>query len=194
MNFYLYEVFEEMKRIVVTGCKPMELSLFSEEDPRIEFIKKALEKRIIGLIEEGLEWVMISGQMGVEMWAAEVVLDLKEEYDIQIAMMPPFENMQGRWPEPLQMKYEALTFSVDFYQPIYNGDYKGPFQFKGRDQFLIEKTDGCLILMDEDNPGSVSYFLEAAKGAPGYPILTITPNDLDDVIEEIRMSDPDYWN
>lgn len=183
-----------MKKITVTGLKPMELSIFGEDDKRIEFIKTALKKRLIGLIEEGLEWVMISGQMGVEIWTAEVVLDLKEEYDIQIAMLPPFENMQSRWPEPLQMKYEELEFSVDFYQPIYNGDYKGPFQFKARDQFLIEKTDGCLMLLDEDYPGSAGYFLEAAKKEDNYPIYYITPSDLDDVIEEIRMTDPDYWN
>ena len=26
-----------------------------------------------------------------------------------------------------------------------------------------------------------------------YPIFTITPADLDDAVEEIRMSDPNYW-
>lgn len=183
-----------MKRITVSGLKPMELSIFGEDDKRIEFIKMALKKRLINLIEEGLEWVLISGQMGVEMWTAEVVLDLKEDYDIKIAMFPPFENMQSRWPEPLQMKYAELQMTVDFFQPIYNSDYKGPYQFKARDNFLIDKSDGCLMLMDEEYPGSAGYFLDAAKEADDYPIYYITPNDLDDVIEEIRMTDPEYWN
>ncbi len=95
-----------MKILVVTGCKPMELNIFSEEDSRIEFVKKAIEKRLIGFIEEGLEWVLISGQMGVEIWTAEVVLDLKETYDIHIGVIPPFENQESRWPEPLQHKYQ----------------------------------------------------------------------------------------
>lgn len=57
-----------MKILTVTGYKPMELNIFKEGDPRIAFIKAAIEKRLIYFIEEGLEWVLISGQMGVELW------------------------------------------------------------------------------------------------------------------------------
>jgi len=152
-----------MKILTVTGCKPMELSIFSEEDPRIEFVKKAIEKRLIGFIEEGLEWVLISGQMGVEIWTAEVVLDLKEKYDINIGIIPQFENQEIRWPEPLQHKYQELMFTADFFQPIYNGDYKGPYQFRARDMWLVDKSDGAIMLMDEEYPGSAGYFHEAAK-------------------------------
>lgn len=180
-----------MKRLVVSGCKPMEINIFNEADERIEYIKSALKKRIIGFIEEGLEWVIISGQMGVEIWTAEVVLDLKEEYDIKIGMFPPFENQHRRWPEPLQEKYENLTFTVDFHQPIYKGDYKGPYQFKAKDKWLIEKTDGSLLLMDEEYPGSTGYFYEAAKEAENYPIYFITPFDLQEIVEEIQMTDPE---
>lgn len=183
-----------MKILTVTGCKPMELSIFSEEDPRIEFIKKAIEKRLIGFIEEGLEWVLISGQMGVEMWTAEVVLDLKETYDIQVGVIPPFENQENRWPESLQQKYQELMFTADFFQPIYNDEYKGAYQFKARDLWLIDKSDGALLLMDEEYPGSVGYFYETAKEAENYPTYFITPFDIEEVVEEIQMTDPKYWS
>lgn len=183
-----------MKVLTVTGCKPMELSIFTEEDPRIEFIKRAIEKRLISFIEEGLEWVLVSGQMGVEIWTAEVVLDLKETYDIQVGVIPPFENQEARWPESLQHKYQELMFTADFFQPIYNEGYKGPYQFRARDMWLIDKSDGALLLMDEEHPGSVGYFHETAKGTEDYPIYLITPFDIEEVVEEIRMMDPDYWN
>src|SRR5699024_9723100 len=122
-----------------------------------------------------------------EMWTAEVVLDLKEAYDIKIGMIPPFENQHSRWPEPLQHKYEELLFTVDFSKPIYNGDYKGPHQFRARDKWLMEKSDACLILMDEENPGSAGYFYDGAKMLDDYPIYFITPLDLDDVVEEMQM-------
>ena len=35
-------------------------------------------------------------------------------------------------------------------QPIYQGPYKGPYQFKARDQWLIEKSDASFLLMDEE--------------------------------------------
>ena len=182
-----------IKNLVVSGCKPMELSIFNEADHRISFVKKAIEKRLIQFIEEGLEWVLISGQMGVELWTAEVVLDLKETYDINIAMIPPFENMASRWPEALQHKYEELSFSVDFYEPIYQGDYRGPYQFRARDEWLMDKSDACLLLMDEEYLGSVEYFYKVAKARDDYPVYFITPFDIDEVLREIQMQDPKYW-
>ncbi|MBM7600381.1 putative phage-like protein YoqJ [Virgibacillus halotolerans] len=183
-----------MKILTVTGYKPMELGIFKEDDPRIAFIKAAIEKRLIGFIEEGLEWILVSGQMGVELWTVEVVMDLKENYDIQIAIMPPFENQQSRWPEPLQEKYQELTMIADFYKPIYQGDYKGAFQFKAKNMWLVDKSEASLLLMDDEHPGSNRFFHEAAQAAKDYPIYVITPDDLDDAVEELRMSDPDYWD
>lgn len=172
----------------------MELNIYNETDKRITFVKKAIERRLIHFIEEGLEWVLISGQMGVELWTAEVVLDLKEEYDIYIAMIPPFENLASRWPEALQHKYEVLSFTVDFFEPIYHTEYKGPYQFRMRDQWLIEKSDACLLLMDEEYPGSVGFFYNSAKDVNHYPVYFITPFDLDEVVREIKMEEPDFWD
>ncbi|MFD2042984.1 SLOG family protein [Ornithinibacillus salinisoli] len=183
-----------MKVLTVTGYKPTEINIFKESDPKIAFVKAAITKKLIGFIEEGLEWVLISGQMGVELWTAEVVLDLKEEYDIKIAIIPPFENQESRWPEAIQQKYQELTMVADFYQPMYQGDYKGPYQFVAKNKWLVDKSDGCLLLLDEEFPGNNRYFYEEAKNASkDYPVYLITPFDLDEIVEEIRMSDPDNW-
>lgn len=186
-----------MKTIVVTGYKPMEMGIFKQKDPKVEFVKETLRKRLLPYIDEGLEWVLVSGQMGVELWTAEVVLDMKQEYDINLGVLPPFEKQEDRWPEDLQLIYEEVTMLADFYQPIYNKGYDGPYQFKAKDQFLIEHSDGCLVLYDEDTEGSPQYFLRAAKKAQEagkYDILYITPLDLDETVEELRMADPDYWS
>lgn len=183
-----------MKIITVSGYKPLELNVFNEDDSRIQFLKKAIEKRLIQLLHEGLEWVLISGQMGIEMWTAEVVLHLKKSYDINLAIIPPFENQEKRWPEAYQQKYHQLIYAADFYQTIYKNDYKGPYQFRAKDMWLVEKSNGSLLLMDEEYPGSVRYFYKVAKEAENYPIYLITPTDVDEVVEEIQMTDPDYWN
>ncbi|MFQ3543020.1 SLOG family protein [Halobacillus rhizosphaerae] len=184
-----------MKTIVVTGYKPIEMGIFKYNDPKIVFVKAAIKKRVAAMIEEGLEWVLISGQMGVELWAAQVIMDLKEEYFIQLGVIPPFENQQERWPEEWQHAYEEVTMMADFYQPVYNKEYQGPYQFKAKDQFLVEHSQGCLVLYDEDTKGSPDFFLKAAKKlSRHYSILYITPLDLEETVEEMRMQDPDYWS
>lgn len=105
----------------------MELGIFKVDDPKITFIKEAIKKRLLSFIDEGLEWVLISGQMGVEAWAGEVVLELQETYDIMLGVIPPFENQENRWPEAIQQSYQALIMAADFHKPLYQGEYKGGF-------------------------------------------------------------------
>ncbi|WP_181348339.1 SLOG family protein [Thalassobacillus sp. CUG 92003] len=185
-----------MKKVVVTGYKPTELGIYNADDPRIFYIQATIKKRLTALIEEGLEWVLISGQMGTELWAAQVVADLRDSYDVRLAILPPFLNQEKRWPEEVQLLYEEMTMLADYYQPIYNKEYEGPFQFKRKDRFLIEHSDGCLVLYDPETPGSPEYFLNHAQhyhDKGGYPVYYVTAMDLEDTVEEIKMADPDYW-
>ena len=182
-----------MKIITVTGYKSMELGIFNESDEKIKFIKKSIENRLIALIEEGLEWVLTSGQIGVELWTAEVLVKLKKTYDVKFAIIPAFENHHSRWPDDLKMKYAELIQAADFYDAIYKGDYKAPYQFKERDLWMINKSDACLILMDPEYPESTQYFHKLAEQANDYPIMYITPSDIEDAVEEMAMLDPDYW-
>jgi len=184
-----------IKKIAVTGYKSYELGIFKENDIKVDYIKKAFKKKLIGLTEEGLEWVILSGQLGVELWTAQSVLEMQVEgHDIRLGVIPPFENQESRWSDEAKMIYEEICSAADFSQPLYKGDYKAPYQFRARDQWIIDKTDGCLLLLDEENPASVGYFeKEAQKAAKrkNYPILLITPFDLDEIIQEAQM---DKWD
>ncbi|MDC3415335.1 SLOG family protein [Aquibacillus salsiterrae] len=176
-----------MRIVTVTGYKPIEMNIYNPNDKKIAFIKAAIRKKIISLIDDGLEWVLVSGQMGVELWTVEVILDLKDEYDIKVGVVPPFEGQETRWPEHYQNVFQEISLVVDFFQCLYSGEYKGPFQFKARDKWLINKSDGCLLLIDEENPGSIRFFLEEAQAESSrseYPILTITPFDLEEIVQE----------
>ncbi len=181
-----------MKILSVTGYKPMEMNIFSEKDERIPFIQYALRQRLIDFLEEGLEWVLISGQMGVELWAAEVVLGLQEDYDVKLGVFPPFEDFTSRWPEAMQEKFEAVRFQADFYRPLYKGGYRGPFQFRARDEWFLDKCDASLILMDHDFPGSTVYYHRVAEQKRGHEVFYLTPLDLQDAVEALQMEE-DNW-
>ncbi|WP_338048359.1 DUF1273 domain-containing protein [Paraliobacillus sediminis] len=186
-----------IKRLTITGYKSFEINIFKIDDQKVVFIKKAIEKRLISLIEEGLEWVIVSGQMGVELWAAEVVMDLQDTYDVKLAIIPPFDNQESRWPEPYKEAYQQAIMQADFFELLYQSDYKGPHQFKAKNKWLLEKSQASLILVDEENPGSVKFFLEEAKkrnNQTDYAIYYITPFDLDDIVQEWLENNPDLPN
>src|SRR5699024_5509962 len=178
-----------MKVLTVTGYKSMELNLFQESDPRIKFIKGAIKKRLIPFLEEGVEWVIVSGQSGVEMWAAEVVCKLQAVSPIRLGVAAPCSNQDARWPDTLKAMYHHLLQVCDYTQPIYEDDSKGRYQFQPKNKWFVSKSDGCLILMDEELPGSNRFFYREAKRAAeagDYNIYLITPFDVEDVVNEMR--------
>lgn len=183
----------------VTGYKPHEIGVFNDKHPGLEYIKKALRKNIIQLIEnEALEWILISGQLGVELWAAEVTLELQEDFpDLKLAIITPFLEQEANWKEEKQEYYQFILAQADFVDSLTKRPYENPSQFRMKNQFLINKSNGLLILYDEDTPGSPKYILEIARKKQikdeDFRIQSITPYDILVLAEEERMEDAEYW-
>lgn len=175
------------KTLTVSGYKAHEMGIFKTKDPRIDYIKKALRKRLVERIEDGIEWIITSGQLGVETWALEVSLELKQSHDVKVGIIAPFEEQDSRWNEENKARYQTLIESVDYYDVLYKGPYKNPSQFKMRNAWYLEKCDESLLLVDDLHPGSVKYYLNAARPeaeSGKHTITYITPFDLDELIRE----------
>lgn len=178
---------------MITGYKPMELNIFNMNDKRIFFIKETIKKRLIPLIEEGIEWILISGQSGVELWAGEVVLELKTQYDIKLAVITPFLNQEHVWKEDQQTLYQSIIGQADFFQSLVQKEYEGPYQFRMKDRWFLEKSDACLMLYDQEQEGSPLYFLREAENRKGdFPIFFIQSYDLEETVREIQEDLSDF--
>jgi uncharacterized phage-like protein YoqJ len=183
-----------LKRVVVTGYKPHELGIFDDKNPGVRFIKKALENRIRALLDEGLEWIILSGQLGVETWAAEVVLDLKPEFpELKYAVLTPFLEQEKNWNEAKQEKYQRILASADFHRSLTTKPYEAPWQFIEKNKFFLRNSDGILIVYDEETDGSPKLIKKEAERYAeknDYVVMTITGDDLRVVTEEEQM---DEW-
>ncbi len=179
---------EKMKIIAVTGYKPFELGIFKQDEPALQYIKAELRKRLAALIEDGLEWVLISGQLGAEIWTAEVVFELQEEYpDLKLAVITPFYEQEERWNEQNKELYEGVLAQADFVESVTHRPYESPAQFKQKNRFFIEKTDGLLVLYDPEHEGSPKYMIKEAETYTDYPIMYIT---MDDLRAQVEAEDP----
>lgn len=180
--------------LAVTGYKPYELGIFQNNHPGIEYIKKAIKRQLIILLEEDLEWVMISGQLGVELWAAEVVFDLQIEYpELKLAVITPFFGQEENWNDANKEIYEFILSQADFVDSITKRKYENPSQFRLKNQFFINKSDGLLIVYDEEKEGSPKYMVSLAlkyAEQEEYPVYLINAFDLQAIIEEEQM---DYF-
>lgn len=98
-----------VKTVYVTGYKSFELNIFKDDAPEVHYLKQFIKHKIEQLLDEGLEWVLIQGQMGIELWTAEVVIELQRTYDsLKFAVITPFQGHTEKWNEHNQSKYANI--------------------------------------------------------------------------------------
>ncbi|WP_153730816.1 SLOG family protein [Sporosarcina obsidiansis] len=178
------------KRVVISGYKAHELGIFNDQHPGIAIIKKALTDQLLTLLEQGLEWVIVSGQLGVETWAIECVWDLQEEYPhLQYAVITPFLDQQANWNETKQELYEQIIAMADYTVSLTNKPYEAPWQFVEKNKFLLRNSDALLLVYDEENEGSPKFLKQMAAQlaeTTDYELLSVTADDLQLIAEDLQ--------
>ncbi|WP_379132409.1 SLOG family protein [Paenibacillus sp. sgz500958] len=182
-----------MKNLLVTGYRAHELGIFDNKHQGIPYIKKALSSRIVPLAEEGLEWVLTPGQYGVDLWACEVVLELKNHYPgLKLGIITAHAAPEEKWKEEKQEEYRRIVGRADYYGAVSKQPYEGSWQFRARDDLLLRKSDGMLLFYDEEAAeGSPKFFKERAMKlheATGYGLYIIHSEDIQAIAEEENMS------
>ncbi|WP_203361935.1 DUF1273 domain-containing protein [Bacillus sp. REN10] len=180
----------------VTGYKPYEIGVFKQQDPAVDYIKKAIRQQLLQLVDEGLEWVLISGQLGVECWTAEVVFELQEEQrNIKLAVLTPFLDQEKSWKEENRTYYETIISRADFVAAVSKQPYVNPQQFRNKNQLMLQKSEGLLVLYDEEKEGSPQYLYRMAKQwkeQHSYEIWQIGFYDLQLIVEEEQLNNLDW--
>lgn len=188
-----------MKNLLVTGYRAHELGIFNQKHPGIPFIKQALRAKLIPLIEEGVEWIITPGQYGVDLWACEVAVELKQQYpELKLSIISAFMNPEEKWSDDKKTYYEEIMRNVDYYGVVSKQPYAGPWQFTARDELLFRKTDHILLVYDEENgPGSPRYVKEKAlrkHQEEGYGITLIYSEDIQSIADDASDMLPTDWH
>jgi uncharacterized phage-like protein YoqJ len=177
------------------GYKASELGIFSLKHKGIEIIKKAVKKQITALMDEGLEWVIVSGQWGVELWAAEAVLELQDTYEhLRLAVITPFLEQEENWSDEKKSRYQSVIQKANYVNSVTKSKYDGPWQFKEKNKFLLRNSDGMILLYDEEQEGSPKFIKEQAlrlAQSNNYRIVSITAADLQSIADDEMQ--PDYF-
>lgn len=101
-----------MKKCAIIGQNTPK---FSETDKRCADLKSALKSEIVRLIaEEGVTHFSTGMSVGAEMFAAEIVLDLKTVYEsVTLECVIPFEAQAEKWSERLRDRYFGIIERCD---------------------------------------------------------------------------------
>jgi uncharacterized phage-like protein YoqJ len=166
-----------------TGHRPQHLPFGTNEaDPRCAALKKCLRAQIEKLIEMGVTHFISGMAIGVDMYAAEIVLDLKATYpDITLECAFPCETQAVKWPEPLRERYYNIAAECDK-ETMLQTHYTADCMLK-RNQYMVEQADIILAVWDGRPSGTgmtVRYARERHK-----PVWIINPKTLEEKCENV---------
>ncbi len=151
-----------MKSIYVSGYRSFELNIFDPKDEKLFYLKEFLKDRLIRYHEEGVEWFIINGQLGIELWTGELVNELKEDYpEIRLAVLLPYTAYGEKWNEANKGLLDRVMQEADYVNYTSNKGYESPKQLNGNQIFSIRNTDGAFLVYDTINEA-------AADGSPKY--------------------------
>ena len=170
-----------MVSVLVVGYKAFDLGIFGDKDQRLKIIKAAIRRDLIYLLENGMKWLVFTGNLGFEVWVLEVAKELQKEYNFQLATIFIFENQGENWNEVNQEKLANFK-NVDFIKYAYPS-YENPSQFRTYNQFLLESTDGAYLFYDEENETKLKYLYRMMKENEQYHIKKLTFDDLNEMAE-----------
>ncbi|EQC87516.1 DUF1273 domain-containing protein [Lactococcus cremoris] len=173
-----------MNSLLIMGYTSFDLGIFNEKDIKVSIIKKTIRRKLINFLEEGLRWVIFTGNLGFEYWALEVAKELQTDYEFQIGTIFPFETHGQNWNENNQIKLASFK-QVDFVKYAFEA-YENPGQFRQYNEFLLENTEGSFVFYDEENETKLKNMVEKMKQSSNYEVYLLNFEDLQETFEEMN--------
>lgn len=172
-----------MSSFLVAGYKNFELGIFSEKDPKLSIIKKAIRQDLIHLLDNGLDWLVFQGNLGFEYWVlTEAQALIEEGYDLALACIFPFANHGQSWSENNQLVLEKFR-QLDYVNHSFSS-YDNPSQLRQHQEFLLNNTQGAYIFYDEENETNLKYLFAAIKEREDYDYRRLDFERLNDLAQD----------
>ena len=141
-------------------------------------LKKRLHDEFTALYGQGVRRFYVGGCLGVDQWAGEVLLRLKEQpgfEDIELVIAAPFPNHDAKWDDWSRNQLHFLISHCTEHLVIGKDDR--PESFVARNQYMLSQADVLMAVYDNDRTvrnGVGQVVLSAEK--KGLPVVFIHPD------------------
>ena len=152
-------------RCCFTGHRPEKLSISESK------VKAALQKEIRLAIADGIN-VFITGMApGVDIWAAEIVLELrkKEELSLKLIAASPHPGFENRWSIEWQKRYAAVMAKADFIKEVCSHYSRGCYQI--RNEWMVDHSARVIAVWNGLPSGTKNTIMYAKR--KGVPLINI---------------------
>ena len=145
----------------------------NEMDPGCILLKETLAKQIRRLVDSGVkEWLSGMAQ-GMDLWAAEIVLDLKKKNPaLHLHCILPCEGQEREWPASEQERYHFILRQAD--EVIYvDQEYHDGCMLE-RNRYLVDHSSVLLAVYNGTHRSGTGMTVRYAKQL-GREVIVIDP-------------------
>lgn len=135
---------------------------FNEEDPRCIALKAVLTEQIKVLVKAGITQFTSGMAIGVDCWAAQIVLALREsDPTLKLHCVLPCKNQDAKWNAAAKEAYHAILERADTIQYVSQDYYSGCML--DRNRRLVDLADILLAVYDGKPAGGTAATVRYAR-------------------------------
>lgn len=137
----------------ITGHQPHRFKFkYNEHYILCVKIKKALTVEIKNLYCQGVRTFWVGGSIGVDTWAAEIMIELKKQKkyaDLRLCVALPFPKFKERFDPKQQTRLRDILRACDV--QIATSDRESEKAYHIRNVYMISQSDCVLAVYDKDS-------------------------------------------
>ena len=161
-------------KVSFTGHRPNKLGGY-QNNPISDYVKEKLTEKIEKCILDGVDNFISGMAIGVDTWAAEIVLQLKEKYShIKLEAAIPFKGQEGKWPDFSQDIYNNILKKCDKITIVCEGTYAA-WKMQKRNEYMVDNSDLVIAVWDGTTGGTKNCIKYARSQSK--KVIWINPND-----------------
>lgn len=143
-------------RCCFTGHRSEKLNISEFE------VKKLLEKAIDEAIENGFTTFISGGCRGVDLWAAEIVIEKKKiNPNIKLIMALPHPDFEKRWGIDDRLLYDYALKNADYVKMVSDHYFNGCYQI--RNQYMVDRSSLVIAVYNGTSGGTRNTILYAEQ-------------------------------
>ena len=160
--FCIFNVIEDCSRIACfTGHRPHKFRFKYDENNADYFrLMDILDKAILEAINRGYRYFISGLALGVDTWAAELILERRKQYDLKLEAAIPCLNQDRLWREDSKRRYSSILTFADRVTYVNKKEYS-PYLMIERDKYMVDRSS-LVIAVYDGTPGGTQHTVNYA--------------------------------
>ncbi|WP_298033698.1 SLOG family protein [uncultured Dysosmobacter sp.] len=165
----------------ITGHRPTRFKWkYKENNNGCKRLKRRMQEQFALLYDYGVRRFYVGGALGVDMWAGEILLRMKEQSkygDIELVVALPFEGHDTAWDDRSRNRLKFLINHSTLTVTVGTAAELPAVCYKRRNYYMVDHADCLLAVYDNERSirsgtGQTVHYAESK----GVPIILINPD------------------